>query len=155
MQFKKVVPYKIRRLIPMLGMAGATLLMGGCEKEEPIVPTRDVEIEIDQLAPEKVIGQDENGERSPSDLAQYYVDDPTIRTIYLVPVGSWTNYRNTEITALRGATLEMLLDYSPKFKGKGDFNFRIGEASKVPEDSLWYVANGWTINKKFLEQNQR
>ena len=37
MQFKKIVPYKIRKLIPMLGLAGATLMMTpGCEKE-PIV----------------------------------------------------------------------------------------------------------------------
>lgn len=155
MQFKKVVPYKIRRLIPMLGMAGATLFMGGCEKEEPIVPTRDVEIELDQGVPEKVIALDENGDRCPSDLAKYYVEDPNIRRIYLVPVGSWTNCRDREITSLRHATLELLLNYSSKFRGKGDFNFRIGEASKVPEDSLWYVANGWTINKKYLEQNQR
>ena len=29
MQFKKIVPYKIKRLIPMLGLAGATLALIG------------------------------------------------------------------------------------------------------------------------------
>ena len=27
MQFKKIVPYKIKRLIPMLGLAGATFIV--------------------------------------------------------------------------------------------------------------------------------
>ena len=156
MQFKKVVPYKIRRLIPMLGMAGATLLMGGCEKEEPIVPTRDVEITFDIWGNEGTLYKDdENGNRGPSDLALYYLNDPTVRDIYYVPVGSWSNFTSSSITALRKVTLETIMNYSPRFKARGDFTFMVGEASKVPEDSLWYVSKGWTINKKFTEQQKQ
>ena len=32
MKFKKIMPYKIKRLIPMLGLAGAAMVMPGCEK---------------------------------------------------------------------------------------------------------------------------
>lgn len=156
MQFKKIVPYKIRRMIPMLGMAGATLFMGGCNKDEPVVPTRDVEITFNASNDNpNFFKDDENGNRGPSDLALYYINDPSVRYIYLVPVGSWSNFNKDGIVGLRHATLEVLLNYSPKFKGRGDFRFCIGEASKVPEDSLWYVANGWTINKRLTEQQNQ
>lgn len=39
MRFTKKVPYKLKRLIPMLGLAGATLLPTACEKEEPLHDT--------------------------------------------------------------------------------------------------------------------
>lgn len=154
MQFKKVVPYKIRRLIPMLGMAGATLFMGGCDKEETIVPTRDVEVKIHQLETEKWF-YDDGGVRYPSLSIQQLLKDPSVRTVYLVPDGSWCNFFQKEIARLRIYTLEPLLNFSPKLRGKGDFDFVEGEASKIPEDSLWYVANGWTINKKFIEQQNQ
>lgn len=152
MQFKKVVPYKIRRLIPMLGMAGATLFMGGCDKEEAQLP-HDVEITFTQFEGEKLF-YDEGRVRYPSKLAQEYIEDPLVSKIYLVPEGSWNNYKQVSVVGLRKSTLEVLLNYSDKFCGRGDFDFCLGEASKVPEDSLWYVANGWTINKKYMKQNQ-
>ena len=37
---------------------------------------------------------------------------------------------------------------------RGDFNFKLGEASKVPEDSLWYVKHGWTINEYYNRQQR-
>lgn len=151
MQFKKIVPYKIRRMIPMLGMAGATLFMGGCDKNnltpEPVTPTRDVELTFTQDDFTNVRRDDENGNRLPSDLAMYYLNDPSVRYIYFVPKGDWTNLVAHNITFMRENTLGVVLSYSPRFKGRGDFNFGWGEASKVPEDSLWYVANGWTINR--------
>ena len=45
MQFQKVLPYKLKRLVPMLGLAGASLFMTSCEKEESI-PMRDVELKF-------------------------------------------------------------------------------------------------------------
>lgn len=36
MRFTKKVPYKLKRLIPMLGLAGATLLPTACEKDDEI-----------------------------------------------------------------------------------------------------------------------
>ena len=38
---------------------------------------------------------------------------------------------------------------SPKMRGRGDFDFKLGEASKVPDDSLWFIKQGWTINKAY------
>ena len=154
MKLKKIVPYSIRKVIPMLGLAGASMFIGGCEKNEEIVPTRDVEITFSSVYCDDLF-YDENGVRYPSKKAQEYIKDPSIRTIYIVPEGSWGNMFADDITAIRKVTLEKMLNYSPKFRGKGDFNFVVGEASKVPADSLWYVQNGWTINKRFTEQQKQ
>lgn len=143
----------LARILPVLGLAGASLWMVGCGKEE-IVPTRDVEITFTSYYWDDLF-YDEGGVRYPSKKAQEYVKDPTIRTIYIMPEGSWSNMFADDITALRMVTFEKMLNYSPKFRGKGDFNFVVGEASKVPEDSLWYVQNGWTINKRFAEQQNQ
>ena len=132
-----------------LGMVAATMFCG-CRKHEPVEPEPIVippngEIEIvfnqDQLKPvtTEAIQEILNSK-----------DAATIRTIYLVPEeGTWSNF--STVSLLRTRVLEPTLKLSPKVKGKGDFNFKPGWASKVPEDSLWYVQHGWTINKRFLE----
>ena len=76
-------------------------------------------------------------------------NDKTIRYIYLVPTNTWGGMKDKNITALRKNVLQPAIEISPKIKGKGDFNFHLGSASKVPADSLWYVQRGWTINKKY------
>ena len=116
----------------------------GCKKESP-APTKDIEIEFWQ----------DNVDLIKTDALQKILNSKEaadIRTIYLVPVeGVWDIYSAAHIHALRNNVLEPSLKLSPKIKGKGDFNFEVGEASKVPEDSLWYVQHGWTINKRFIE----
>lgn len=131
MQFKKIVPYKIKRLIPMLGLAGATLMTPGCEKEP--IPTRDEFLVFDQfnmLTVERI-----QQAAAPSD----------VKTVYLVPRGNWSNLRSQNISIF-SHSLQKWVDASPKARGQGDFDFQLGEASKVPEDSLRIVKNGWTIN---------
>ena len=155
MKLKKVFPYNIKRALPVLGLAGASLFMAGCNKDdeptvptEPITPTVDVVLTFSSIRYEDILYIDENGERYPSELIKSYVKDPNVRAVYLVPSSSWSHYNAEAISKMRSVTLEpVLLAYSPKIKGKGDFSFKWGEASKVPEDSLWYVSKGWTINK--------
>ena len=139
----------------MLGLAGATMFMGGCEKTDE-TPKREVELTFEQNRFDDLFYDDENGVRRPSQKAQEYIDDPTVGTIYLVPEGSWLNFGEIGIHALREHGLEPVMKYSPKFRGKGDFRFSLGAASTIPEDSLWFVSNGWTINKYVSSQtNQR
>ena len=131
MQFKKIVPYKIKRLIPMLGLAGATLAAPSCEKEP--IPTRDEFLVFDQynfLTVEQI-----QQAAAPSD----------VKTVYLVPRGDWFNYQSQNISLL-SKQLQSWIDASPKARGQGDFEFFVGEAAAVPEDSLRIVRNGWTIN---------
>ncbi len=143
MKFTKTVPYKLKRIIPMLGIAGASLFMGGCEKEKPL---RDVELHFNRDDFSTIVYQD-RGEIFISELAKAYANDPTVGTIYLIPDGEWGTYVAISISDMRQTFLEPMFNYSPKFKGKGDFNFYPGAASKIPQDSLWFVSKGFTINK--------
>ena len=150
MKLNKVLPYKLARVLPILGIAGASLF-AGCSKEDE--PTRDVEVTFTQDDGWDIIQQNPDGTRQVSQLIKDYAARPDIRTIYLVPLDNWKNFGTQAITGLRKNALEYAINYSPKVRGRGDFNFWPGAASLVPEDSLWYVQNGWTINKRF--QNQR
>ena len=126
----------------MLGIAGASLFLGGCEKNEP---QRDIELHFNQDDFSAISYEDIYGHRHISELAKAYADDPQVGRIYVIPDGNWSNWLN--VNGLRKNGLEPLFDYSSKFIGKGDFNFYPGAASLVPEDSLWYVSKGFTINK--------
>ena len=150
MKLNKILPYKLSRVLPILGIAGASLF-AGCNKEDE--PTRDVEIVLSSTGdPWDIIQKNPDGTRQVSQLIKDYVARPDIRTIYIVPVGGWIIRDYNGIHALRKNTLEYAINYSPKVRGRGDFDFPLGEASKVPVDSLWYAHNGWTINRYYQKQ---
>ena len=119
MKLKKIFPYNIKKALPVLGLAGASLFMAGCNKDdEPTVPTMDLVVEINQSTPELLFYDDENKVRHPSKMIQEYVADPKVRTIYLMPTENWNNYSAKAITGMRKLTLEMLLNYSDKISKK-------------------------------------
>jgi hypothetical protein len=125
----------LKRALPVLGFAGATLFTS-CEKDEPM---RDVEL---TFSLEKTIEISE---------IERYAKDPSVRTIYLVPIGNWQRAERIGIRSLRQKFLQPRLDISPKVWGRGNFTFSPGEASVIPSDSLWYIQHGWTINKYLLD----
>lgn len=143
MQFKKTIPYKLKRIIPMLGIAGASLFMGGCEKE-PITPTRDVELYFNIYNIDDIFL---------TGKIQDNVNLQDVRTVYLVPEGSFSNFSVQNIYNLVNNGLRPAINISPKVRGKGNFEFEPGCASQIPEDSTFIVNNGWTINAHL--QNQR
>lgn len=57
-----------------------------------------------------------------------------------------------QIAQTRTRFFQPRIELSTKIHGRGDFNFKVGEASKVPSDSLWFVQHGWTINKYLQAQ---
>ncbi len=134
MQFKKTVPYKLKRIIPMLGIAGASLFMGGCEKEKPL---HYVELYFTS----------ENAEIFETNAIQEALDQPDVDTVYLVATGGWGNMWASNIKRFVELGLRPAINLSPKVRGKGDFDFFPGQPSRVPEDSLWITQQGWTINK--------
>lgn len=133
-----------------LGMAAATIFCG-CRKHEPvepdtivIPPNGDIELVFNQnnAAPISV-----EAVRSILDSKEA----TTIRTIYLVPEeGTWDNCGTSTIKGIR-KYCEPVFALSPKVRGKGDFDFACGRAASIPDDSLWFIQQGWTINKRFLE----
>lgn len=90
------------------------------------------------------------------DTVKKYASNNYIDTIYMIPDdlagpgGGFSGGLTKGITKLRDF-LQQRIDVSPKVRGKGDFEFYVGRA--LPADSLWFVQQGWTVNK-YLE-NQR
>ncbi|MBR2286217.1 MAG: hypothetical protein IJ866_02055 [Alphaproteobacteria bacterium] len=144
MNYKKIIPYKLRRALSMATIAGATLMPASCSKVEKEEPTRDVVIEFDETN----LNEQLNKEK-----LQELANDKSIKNIYLTPIKHWDGWADNGIIALRKGLLQPTMEISPKMRGQGDFDFKLGAASKVPTDSLWFVKNGWTINKKY--QNQK
>lgn len=130
----------------MLGLVGASLVMPGCDKEDPI-PMRDIELRFSDDDCSNLFYRDREGRFFISEIIKTCEKDPYIKTVYLIPEGDWHIYVASSINGFRKYNLEILFDYSSKLRGRGDFNFYPGAASQVPEDSLWYVSKGFTINK--------
>lgn len=150
MKFKKIIPYKMKHVLPILGLAGASVV-SSCEKVAPTEP-KPVKTEVDILFDANnvhVLGRMQGDDFVVSDIIQYYVENPDIKAVYLYTQGDWSNWRESAISINRELVFQKVINYSSKMRGRGDFNFMLGEASKVPEDSLWYVQNGWTINKQY------
>lgn len=137
MKIQKTIPYYLKRALPILGLAGATLTTS-CEKEPE--PMHDVEL---TFSIDKTIEMSE---------IERYAQDPSVRTIYLVPIDDWQRAKYGNINFMRKNFLQPRLDISPKVWGRGNFNFIPGEASVIPGDSLWYIQHGWTINKHIQKQ---
>ena len=132
----------INSSVLLLSFALSIALIGCSGDDDTPIPTKDIELTFTKNQSDNVS----------IDKLSSYTADQTIRTIYIVPVGNWDGCASYNVTYLRNNFLQPRLDISKKIRGKGDFNFGVGEASKVPEDSLWYVANGWTINKDLQSQ---
>ena len=144
MNFNQTVKYNLKRVLPILGIAGATLLpacRGGQNEPEPkptpVVQKHDTtlyfaDMSYDNIAPENI---------------QRYLADTNIINIYLEPNPSNFDGATTEyITALRELIFTPALNTDPKrVHGRGNFLFYPGVA--LPADSLWIVQQGWTINQ--------
>lgn len=142
MNFKQILPYKLRRALTIGAIAGSTLV--ACDKadhepQEPITPTRDVELFFD----------DDKKSVELEDVKKY-ADMSDVRYIYMIPENEmdWCTCTQGNILYLR-KYLEPRIAINPqKVRGKGNFCFKPGEASKIPQDSLWFIQNGWTLNQK-------
>lgn len=161
MHFTKNISYKLKRLVPALGLAGAAAMMPGCDKsDEPIMPqtppsTTPIEVELyfsvdnfNEIAGDLLYRGPEPF-YSPSAKLKDYALQPEISNIYLVPRGTWYQYGTYDIQALYFHTLNPLLKYSPKIRGRGNFVFTPGAASS--RDSLWLVEHGWTVNQQMAQ----
>ncbi len=144
MNFKQILPYKLRCALTIGAIAGSTLT--ACdnhanEPQEPITPTRDVELFLtraDEIEEEDV---------------KKYADMSDVRYIYIIPKDEreWNTYTKGNIHILRNY-LTVRINVNPtKVRGRGNFCFVPGEALKAEQanqDSTWYVQHGWTINQK-------
>lgn len=130
----------IEQIVCLLIVSAGVVSCNKNNQESAPEPTHDVEIVFDSEIAEEVLT---------FKVLQDYASDKTIKTIYLIPTGHWNGNIAANITQMRKRFFQPRMELSPKIRGRGDLDFKLGEASKVPEDSLWYVQQGWTINKAY------
>ena len=143
MKFNQTVKYNLKRVLPILGIAGATLLPACREHQnEPEPQKHSVDLKW---------FQDYYEEITPENI-QKNLDDPTVDTVYLALVngGDFTNWDEGSVELMRENFLGPRIEMGKgRVRGKGNFVFYPGVA--LPADSLWLVQQGWTVN----QQNQR
>lgn len=143
MNFNQTVKYNLKRVLPILGIAGATLLPA-CKKDkekEPEIQKHDVEIEFAQYHYELL---------APDTIAER-LSHPDVRNVYMVPSNDdFTNVSSKYAGIVIDAVLQPAVNVAPdRVFGRGNLRFTPGVI--LEKDSLWLVQHGWTINK----QNQR
>lgn len=134
---KITILYKFRRALTLGAIAGGALV--ACNKEN-IIPTRDVEL---------VFGLDDVDNITIENI-KTHTNMPDVRYVYMITKNDkeWHTCTAGNIQNTR-RYLEPRIAINPqKVRGKGNFCFKPGEASKIPQDSLWFIQNGWTINQK-------
>ena len=134
----------LKRALPVLGFAGATLFTS-CEKDEPTIPLHDTTY---------VWGANNMTQIFPTDNVVASADSTSVRTVYLHSDGVWGWVLN--MTELREWVLEPVLNDIPehnrhKIKGSGIINqptFRTDDKqmfTKQYEDSVWLSKMGFII----------
>lgn len=172
---KKIFSKQIA-LIFALGFVGASIF-SACDRNEPVITDPDITNPKDSTeqtdttkkdttpeyrdvyinysrnngANDSLVVYDMYGERSISPTLIRYDTMPDVRYIYIYVspddysfmVCSALNIKNICISFLKPA-----MEYSKKTRAKGTFRFSAGEPSKVPEDSLWLIQQGWKIKNQ-------
>lgn len=156
MRFTKNLPYKIKRLVPVLGLAGAAAMMPGCDKsDEPIYNYFGEPYKFVYL----YFSPDDYSRITPENVKSY-ADNPNIDSVYLVPQGMW-HCSLWDRQDMKKQYLEPALFVSPKVFGHGDFQINNGDAFNVPDDpryekdSLWFVNWGWSVNQMVRDGGYR
>ncbi len=85
------------------------------------------------------------------DTIQKYVNDKYVDTIYLVLYkgSTFDGIPQANITIFRN-NMQKRTDLSPRVRGRGDFIFHAGRI--LPDDSLYFVSKGWTVNNRYNKQ---
>ena len=138
---KRNYRYLLKCVLPVFALAGAMI---GCEKESsnpyagPIDPVKVLRFG-------EYWGYDS--------ILQYnnvmkYARDPRIeKIIYFMDSindnNNYITYSSQSISDVIRNTLQQWLDYTPKATGAGTFVFSSGAI--LPQDSLWFIQNGWKI----------
>ena len=134
---KNVLTIWAKRAVPALALAGLTLT--ACEKEndKPIY-----------RAPYEKELFFKNGKMDSvqEPVVRKYVEDTACKHIYMVVESdnNYTAYEAEDIGIIR-TQLQSRVELSSKVLGRGDFRFSPGLANV--NDSVWFVQNGWTVNK--------
>lgn len=141
MNKKNLLTIWARRAIPALALAAtAGVMLPSCEKEP--IQQHDA-----------VIYYYYNNNENPQwklDTLNKHMADKHVRNIYItVAPGETFKYCNADDISSIRVELRDVMDFSPKFSGRGNFDFKPGVCTYG--DSVDLIKMGFSINK----QNQR
>ncbi len=85
------------------------------------------------------------------DTINKYINDKYVDSIFLVLNKGFTfgSCSQNTINAYR-KSLQKRTDLSSRVRGRGDFVFHAGRI--LPDDSLYFVSKGWTVNNRYNKQ---
>ena len=143
---------KIKILIPILLLLNVIAFVS-CknDKNEPDDPLDNkTPVEPVVKVNKELYFTESDGTQISFDTLNKYLAMDNIDTIFMVPQGAFfasgaLGYHYFEL--VRSNLLEPRTNLSPRIRGKGDFVTTPGHPSQAPEDSLWFVSKGWTVNK--------
>lgn len=165
---KKIFSKQIA-LIFALGFVGASIF-SACDRNEPVITDPDITNPKDSTEQtdttkyrdislffsnkghsiDSFLITDSYGNRYISPTLIRYDSMPDVRYIYMtVGDDSFLNMSALRIHDAKNNVLEPVMNFSKKMRAKGTFYFKAGEPSKVPEDSLWIVQQGWEIKNQY------
>ena len=143
----------------LLALAGATIFTA-CDKEnEPVIdpPHNGGHDTTTVIQPEphynvELFFNIKNTDQIHLDTIKKHDANTRVDTIFMIPDdengfgGGFSGYPSSAIPNVR-SLLEMRINTSSKVRGKGDLVFMRG--APLPEDSLWFVQQGWTVNQYY------
>ena len=135
----------MKKTIYLLVLAVAAIFsLPSCDKEpqeEPYREPYEKELFFKELYYDSI---------KPSVL-KYFAKDKACTHIYMhvMDDNKFTNYPPLAVRNF----LQERINISSKISGRGDFRFKVGSIAK--EDSIWFVQNGWTVNKRYWDRYQR
>ena len=135
MKTTKVLSYKLKRALPILGIAGASV----CNINAQDSATKhDIDLHWDRRSSVEISFAN----------IQNYLNDTTVNTIYLTAAG------DTDFAVYAPGISDLLCEYMSerinmapsRIRGRG--NIVLEPGTIAPCDSLWFVNSGWTINQR-------
>ena len=158
--FSKKIPYSLKRIVPMAMLAGATMFGAGCENNEPDdpldkTPNTPIDTPVEPIVKvnKELYFSDRDITQISFDTLNKYLAMDNIDTIFMIPQGWFAspNSLGYHYFELARDNLEARTNLSPRIRGKGDYMTNLGHPSQAPEDSLWFVSKGWTVNKVWID----
>ena len=143
MKILQKLPYKLKTALPILALAGASMVPVSCSDDDEKDLKHDVELEwfnmyYDEISTHNIKRQ---------------LDDPLVNMVYLKYVNKGYPFTVGSIHDGLIQYLDGLISIDPTHvRGRGNFQWPAGKCQK--EDSLWLVSKGWTVNTP-PAQNQR
>ncbi len=146
MKILQKLPYKLKTALPILALAGASMVPASCSNDDDEKDLKhDVELEWFNMYYDEI---------TEINIAKH-IKDPMVNNIYLKYLNKgalYTDYSGSTLHMLREALERRIILDPERVRGRGNLVFTPGECWK--SDSLWFVEKGWTVNTPYAPKQR-